>query len=566
MLADPELLRRYSEDKSQEAFAELVRRHLDFVYAVALRQVGGDAHLAQDVSQAVFTALARKAGSLAARPVLGGWLYRTTQFTAIDAVRGEQRRRAREQEAQLMHELTRSDETAADAEKLRPLLDRAIGELGDDDRDAVVLRFFSGCTFPEIAARLRLTESGARMRVERALDKLHVGLARRGVTSTSAALAVALANQPAVAAPAGLAAAITGAALAGSGAGLAGVMGLKFLGFMTPTKIVTGVATVVALATVGSAVYEAGAGRENRATPVAPVPPAAIALATKVDELEARLAAETKRAQAAEEDTGRLLQVVEGLRTPPAAEAPGAEQPVTHDMVEERYKRAQALARNGNAEAALQDFLWCFDEGMRRVTSYTGVRLSFLLGEIVRLGEQYPAALAALRERRDRAAQRVVASATDSEAAMEFSALNRTLKDEAATLALYDQLPRDDQRRRTFANAAYQQFVASQRYADALVGRPYPTMSSLFELNQQERPLPPNTPDPARLRKAQHDSFVNSTATNIEVLAGGGDLEHARALAQRLFAVDSSDETKTIVQQHLTRAGHPELLNAPPKF
>src|SRR5438128_12301062 len=97
MADDPELLRRYLEDRSEAAVTEVVGRHLNLVYSVALRQVGGDVHLAEDVVQVVFTAVARKAVALSRRPVLGGWLYRTAQFAAIDVVRAEQRRRQREE-------------------------------------------------------------------------------------------------------------------------------------------------------------------------------------------------------------------------------------------------------------------------------------------------------------------------------------------------------------------------------------------------------------------------------------------------------------------------------------
>src|SRR5882672_9326638 len=164
MIEDTELLRRYAETRSEEAFAELVRRHLDFVYGVALRQVGGDVHRAEDVAQEVFTTLARKASPLARRPVLGGWLYRTAQFTAIDAVRVESRRQAREQKAEIMHEPSTNSEEV-DVEKLRRLVDQAMSELSDADRDAVWLRFFAGFSFGEVGARLRLTENAARMRV-----------------------------------------------------------------------------------------------------------------------------------------------------------------------------------------------------------------------------------------------------------------------------------------------------------------------------------------------------------------------------------------------------------------
>src|SRR5579884_677821 len=99
MPEDAELLRQYAENQSDAAFGELVRRHLNLVYSAALRQVGGDAHLAQDVAQAVFCDLARKARLLAAHPVLVGWLYSSVHYAAAKAVRAEQRRRARERVA-----------------------------------------------------------------------------------------------------------------------------------------------------------------------------------------------------------------------------------------------------------------------------------------------------------------------------------------------------------------------------------------------------------------------------------------------------------------------------------
>ena len=95
MRADTELLRAYCDDASEEAFTELVRRYIDLVYSAALRQVGGDAHRAQDVAQRVFLALARKAGSLRDRPTLVGWLFVATRLAAIKAIRSESRRLAR---------------------------------------------------------------------------------------------------------------------------------------------------------------------------------------------------------------------------------------------------------------------------------------------------------------------------------------------------------------------------------------------------------------------------------------------------------------------------------------
>ena len=246
---DAELLRRYADEKSEAAFAELVRRHLNLVYSVALRQVAGDAHLAEDVTQQVFTALARKAGVLAQRPALSGWLYRSTHFAASDVVRAERRRRTREQEAHTMDSIINSPPAMADWDKLRPVLDDAIAELPEPDRDAVSLRFLEGRSFAEVGTKLRLSENAARMRVERALDKLHAALSRRGVTSTAAALGVALANQAAVAAPAGLAASVTGAALAGTAVGVGGWAAT----FMSISKIQIGITS--ALAVAGATAY-----------------------------------------------------------------------------------------------------------------------------------------------------------------------------------------------------------------------------------------------------------------------------------------------------------------------
>ncbi len=218
MIEDAELLRRYASEKSQAAFAELVERRIGLVYSVALRQCGGDAHLAEDVTQKVFADLARKAAQLSERLVLSGWLCRSAQFAASDLVRAERRRRTREMETSTMHDLSTNPANDDDWSKLRPVLDQVMNELDDDDRDAVALRFFEGRAFADIARALRLTEEAARKRVDRALDRLHAALAKRGVTSTTAALGVALANQAGVAAPAGLVASITGAAFVGGAA------------------------------------------------------------------------------------------------------------------------------------------------------------------------------------------------------------------------------------------------------------------------------------------------------------------------------------------------------------
>jgi RNA polymerase sigma factor (sigma-70 family) len=220
MIGDSQLIRQYAAERSEAAFAELVRRHLKMVYAAALRQVNGDTHLAEDVAQSVFADLARKAGRLQHEGSIAGWLYTSTRFAAANAVRAEARRRAREQAAFSMNEM--NSNANAGWNELRSMIDEALNHLGATDREAIVLRFFEAYEFSLVGAALGVSENAARMRVERALDKLRAVLQKRGLATTGAALAGALAGSPAAAVPAQLAAGITSAALAQAAAASAG--------------------------------------------------------------------------------------------------------------------------------------------------------------------------------------------------------------------------------------------------------------------------------------------------------------------------------------------------------
>ena len=230
MTTDAELLHRYVDDSSEVAFTEFVQRHIGLVYSAALRRVGHDAHLAEDVAQKVFTDLARKAASLSDRTSLSGWLYVSTHNAAAEVVRRERRRKTRETEAHTMQTLLHDSEPHPEWSHLRPALDEAIVTLREEEREAIMLRFFEQRSFADMGAALRLTDEAARKRVDRALEKLRAGLARRGVTSTSAMLTLALVELAPSATPAGLATRIAGQALAqgtavGAGSGLAALLG-----------------------------------------------------------------------------------------------------------------------------------------------------------------------------------------------------------------------------------------------------------------------------------------------------------------------------------------------------
>ena len=247
MTTDAELLVRYSTQKSDVAFAELVQRHVGMVYSAALRQLGGDTHLAQDVTQEVFTALARKAHKLSGRATIAGWLYRGTHHAAAQTIRSLQRRRAREQEASVMHEILATENgSGMDSwARVRPVLDDAMRQLGETEREAVLLRFFARRPFQEIGTTLNISADAARMRVDRAIDKLRRVLERRGVTSTTAALATILDNAAAATAPAGLAAHISRVALTGA-TGAATTGPLQFL-LMNLPAITAGLVAIVGI-------------------------------------------------------------------------------------------------------------------------------------------------------------------------------------------------------------------------------------------------------------------------------------------------------------------------------
>jgi RNA polymerase sigma factor (sigma-70 family) len=216
MKSDSELLQEFSGQRSQSAFAELVGRHVDLVYSAALRQVNGDVHLARDVAQLVFIDLSRKARQLDARESLVGWLYTSVHHAAANAVRSERRRRTHEQRAAAMQTIEQAQDDRPDWEQLRPVLDEAMLELDEADRDAVLRRFFSGESFAAIGEALELSHEAARKRVERALDRLRGLLARRGITSSASALGLALSQHAVSAAPAGFGLVITHAAVGGA--------------------------------------------------------------------------------------------------------------------------------------------------------------------------------------------------------------------------------------------------------------------------------------------------------------------------------------------------------------
>lgn len=200
-VSDARLLRRFTRENSQAAFAALVARHSRLVYSVCRRDVG-NAALAEDAAQAVFLLLARKAPALRGDGSLAGWLYRTARLVSKNALRRELRVRQKEQRAAQQMAQEAQDNQDALWERIDPRLHAALDALGRVEREAVLLRFWDGLSLAETGAALGLSEDAARMRVTRALEKLKRFLVKEGVVLSTSALAGLLTEKGARAAPA----------------------------------------------------------------------------------------------------------------------------------------------------------------------------------------------------------------------------------------------------------------------------------------------------------------------------------------------------------------------------
>jgi len=255
--SDAQLLREYAEYANEAAFRELVSRYADLVYSAALRQVES-ADLAGDIAQSIFVDLARKARSvserLPAHNSLAGWLHRSTRFTALNHLRNTRRRVIHERQA--MEQLLTDSNVAGNWEEIRPALDEALDSLGDEDRDAVLLRYFKNHDLRTVGATLGISDDAAQKRVSRAVERLREFFAKRGVTVGASGLVVVISANAVQAAPVGLALTIsTAAALTGTTlATTATVTATKAIAMTALQKTIV-TATIAILA--GAGIYEA---------------------------------------------------------------------------------------------------------------------------------------------------------------------------------------------------------------------------------------------------------------------------------------------------------------------
>jgi RNA polymerase sigma factor (sigma-70 family) len=252
MREDAELLNAFVTKRDETSFRELVARRIGFVHAVNLRRLR-DPHLAQDATQAVFIALARKAASVARCPSVIGWLHRCAFFESLNLMRAQTNRLARETEAARLGTTTGGAISAGDAGVLETVLDEILNELPDDDRDAVIARYFFQRSYADIGAKTGRSENATRMRVDRALTKLRDRLEARGFASATAVLAGILPTYATAAVPSGLALTVANAALTTLGAG---AVSASIIFSMSTTKIVMAAAAFAGVAFVGFQTYQ----------------------------------------------------------------------------------------------------------------------------------------------------------------------------------------------------------------------------------------------------------------------------------------------------------------------
>ena len=251
MKADTQLLRDYAEAKSQDAFAELVRRHLDLVYSAALRQVRSP-QLAEEISQSVFTDLARAADQLKPDTVLTAWLYQVARRTAIDVIRRESRRQARERLAVEMAAMN----TSADWTHIEPLLDDAMETLDEPDRAAILLRFFENKSLREVGQSLGTSDDAAQKRVSRAVERLREFFSKRGIAIGASGLIVLVSANAVQSAPVALVATIfTAATLAGTAVHTSATIATTKAVAMTTLQKTVVATTIAVLA--GTGIYQA---------------------------------------------------------------------------------------------------------------------------------------------------------------------------------------------------------------------------------------------------------------------------------------------------------------------
>jgi len=314
------------------------------------------------------------------------------------------------------------------------------------------------------------------------------------------------------------------------------------------SKLQLGLAAAVVVAMSAGLVWEVCKNVQLR-TEIAKQATAAGASTT---ELKRKVAALSQRAAAAEADAAALQKALQAVKSAQSTASPRSR--VLTDAKEQAdaaMARASKLAVEGKLQEALDEYLKCYRDlaGKQGEGSVDQQRVMLV---IANFGTTYPPAVAALRELRDTAMQKLKASPGTEELVSEIALLNERLGEGRASMALYDTLPPDDIQRGTLAMIARSSFVESRRYADALVGTSFGSM-----MNELDIGIRTSTWQTGQSLVNMRDYVIKGTLTNIEVLTGVGKLEEARVLTEKLLAYDGSEATRALIKQHVERASQP---------
>jgi RNA polymerase sigma factor (sigma-70 family) len=342
--SDHDLLCQYAHDGSQAAFATLVERHLNLVYSAARRQVRSP-QLAEEVAQSVFVDLARAAHRFPAGTPLVAWLHVVSRRTAIDVIRRESRRQAREHQAaelargESVESAMKPSPSAWDA--VEPLLDEAVQSLDETDRSAILLRYFEDKSLREVGTALGASDDAAQKRVSRALERLRTFYSGRGIAVTAAGLATDLSAHALQPAPAALGSAIT--------AGLATtppVAAAATATLISMTLLEKSLLTATAVIALGGALFE-GSSLRTRRRETAELRQQTDTLATQVRDTQTRRDAALREAA---EGRTRLAQLAAAQPSPADA---ATEEVMTAWLA--RLERLRQLVRD-RPELSIHEF------------------------------------------------------------------------------------------------------------------------------------------------------------------------------------------------------------------
>jgi RNA polymerase sigma factor (sigma-70 family) len=358
---DGELVSAYAAQGSETAFRALVARHVDLVFATALRQTG-NAALAEEITQNVFISLAKKAPRLAGVQTLAGWLYRATLLETKARIRSELRRRQREQTASEI--ITLEHQGASPFAALLPLLDEALLDMRESDRLALVLRFMENRSLREVGVVLGVEEDTARKRVSRALGRLGEFFRRRGFAIPAAGGGAGLLSTAAQAAPPALAASCGGAAIAAGGAA-SGVNSIIFhIMKLTKTQMAAAAVLLVSAPLAWQHFTQSALAREQAAVD------AQIASATRrAEDLEASARQTRQAAERTQADAASLQHHLDALHGQLAG---SAARPAYHWDDNSPYARlSKSVLGNGTGLGAIRNRRGLLSEHIKQLLQMT---------------------------------------------------------------------------------------------------------------------------------------------------------------------------------------------------